>query len=628
MMATWIDAMHPRVCSVLCLLAAACAAPAEEVAPPVTRSVAVEPPGALPVSYSEKSSEGAVAWNGKSYVALSVEHAGELRARDIYAVRLGPDGKRLDPAAIPVVELPGEQAWSSLACGRGQCLAAWADSSGGHAARIDETGRVLDPNGFRLPGTSGKGSLTVASDGDGYLVAWAGRIGGSFGNPEVVEVVRISREGMLLDDPPITILRGTTMTGGTLVAVGHDGQSFVVVVHFVPDSQPNYLLMTRVSQDGKVLDTPLKPLVLTTPRRHTLSPLVHDGTSFLLAFIRTENDAGVDVRREVLGVRFSSDGLVIGSAPQVLASVASGRGLTDWAAPALAFDGRHYLLLWKHHDIGPSPTIGDTDIDGLLLDRQGKALGGAFEVVGDTGHGGGFGVAAAHAGRALAVYPHSLGRGRATLDGRLLISRIIGEPCAGPAECVSGHCVDGICCDSACGGAAAGCQACSRARGASADGTCTTFADGRSCPNGGSCAAGLCRLPDAAPDAPPDVAPRALDGPGVPEARPDAAGSAGDTAVASAPDAAASETGAPPTPQDGSVTDTGSGGPGAPGTGGGGPGGAAAGGRTPGGPAGGSGCSCALAVGSLGPGPMGLPALALLAVIGRRARRGLRSRRR
>jgi hypothetical protein len=47
-----------------------------------------------------------------------------------------------------------------------------------------------------------------------------------------------------------------------------------------------------------------------------------------------------------------------------------------------------------------------------------------------------------------------------------------GAECAAPVECQRDACVDGICCDSACNTAGT-CNACARARGATADGTCT-----------------------------------------------------------------------------------------------------------------------------------------------------------
>jgi hypothetical protein len=47
-----------------------------------------------------------------------------------------------------------------------------------------------------------------------------------------------------------------------------------------------------------------------------------------------------------------------------------------------------------------------------------------------------------------------------------------GGACARDRQCQSGSCRDGVCCDKACNGA---CEACTKAKGATADGTCTTL---------------------------------------------------------------------------------------------------------------------------------------------------------
>ncbi|MFI5301229.1 MAG: FG-GAP repeat protein, partial [Polyangiales bacterium] len=50
-----------------------------------------------------------------------------------------------------------------------------------------------------------------------------------------------------------------------------------------------------------------------------------------------------------------------------------------------------------------------------------------------------------------------------------------GSTCTLATDCLSGNCVSGVCCNQACAGA---CEACTIAKGASADGTCTLFAKG------------------------------------------------------------------------------------------------------------------------------------------------------
>ena len=63
-----------------------------------------------------------------------------------------------------------------------------------------------------------------------------------------------------------------------------------------------------------------------------------------------------------------------------------------------------------------------------------------------------------------------------------------GDACDEASECDAGYCVDGVCCESECGGGVDDCQACSLARGASADGVCEPLSVDTTCrPQAGEC---------------------------------------------------------------------------------------------------------------------------------------------
>ncbi|WP_437624503.1 hypothetical protein [Sorangium sp. So ce1151] len=70
-----------------------------------------------------------------------------------------------------------------------------------------------------------------------------------------------------------------------------------------------------------------------------------------------------------------------------------------------------------------------------------------------------------------------------TEPGSAYVYEMKGYPCGSALECLPGlFCVDGVCCDSECGeGAQGDCQACSRAAGAVADGTCSLRPAGAEC---------------------------------------------------------------------------------------------------------------------------------------------------
>jgi hypothetical protein len=99
----------------------------------------------------------------------------------IYAARVSPQGKVLDPKGIEVAPAEaGVQERPRVAYGGGVFLVVWQDLRNGKdydvlAARIDPHGRVLDasPIGVAV-GPRTQVLPDVASDGDGFLVVWQG----------------------------------------------------------------------------------------------------------------------------------------------------------------------------------------------------------------------------------------------------------------------------------------------------------------------------------------------------------------------------------------------------------------------------------------------------------------------
>lgn len=71
----------------------------------------------------------------------------------------------------------------------------------------------------------------------------------------------------------------------------------------------------------------------------------------------------------------------------------------------------------------------------------------------------------------------------------LILRKSLGDACAAAVDCASDFCVDGVCCDTVCGGGSdADCQACSKAKGASQDGTCAVSPSTFACrPSAGAC---------------------------------------------------------------------------------------------------------------------------------------------
>jgi hypothetical protein len=81
--------------------------------------------------------------------------------------------------ALSTIKIADSQEETAIAVGRSQSLMVWQDLRHGkdydvYGARINEDGRVLDPEGFLIAGGSGNQiNPTVVFDGSQYLVAWS-----------------------------------------------------------------------------------------------------------------------------------------------------------------------------------------------------------------------------------------------------------------------------------------------------------------------------------------------------------------------------------------------------------------------------------------------------------------------
>ncbi len=127
------------------------------------------------------------------------------------------------------------------------------------------------------------------------------------------------------------------------------------------------------------------------------------------------------------------------------------------ASHASSFGGAVYPFTAGAAGWTPQPRLVVSD------GAAGDQLGTSIAI--DTGAAGAVVIGAIGGGAAPSTAPHA---GAAYVFGQ---KQSQGASCTAEGDCASGHCVDSVCCDTACGGGA--CQACSKAKGASADGTCS-----------------------------------------------------------------------------------------------------------------------------------------------------------
>ncbi len=191
------------------------------------------------------SGSPAISFNGNRYLVVFGAWDGSYTG--IRARRVNPDGTALD-TALSLCAIPGDHESPSVASDGSGWLVVWLDSRGPpgsiYAARVSDSGTVLDPRGFWVGSGVTCGQPAVVFGRNEYLVVWTGDSAGVWG-------ARVSRSGAVLDRPGLLVRR--TCGGGTTPSVVFDGSDYFVVC---ADCYPRHDLRSiRVGLGGQVLDT-------------------------------------------------------------------------------------------------------------------------------------------------------------------------------------------------------------------------------------------------------------------------------------------------------------------------------------------------------------------------------------
>ncbi len=194
---------------------------------------------------------------------LVVWHGGHDGNQHVYGARISQTGAVLDPSGIMVLD-GGYHAYPAVAFdGRNWLVVASkydGDSIGRHicAARVDQAGNVLDPEGIDISETGYLGPPSVAFGEHNYLVVW--EVIQYSGGQGDIYASRVSPEGDVLDPGgiPISTAEGNQMSP----SVAFDGTNWLVVWR---DSrnEPGYdgdIYAARVTQSGEVLDLEGDPI--------------------------------------------------------------------------------------------------------------------------------------------------------------------------------------------------------------------------------------------------------------------------------------------------------------------------------------------------------------------------------
>ena len=313
--------------------------------------------------------------------------AGPALSIDLSPVRFLPGDDVIAPAA-------GKQWSPEIAAGDGVFLAVWVDDrtsinvlpenlTGGaafsnyngsmldiYAARLDAQGNLLDTSPIIVGQQKQNQALPdVAWNGQNWLVVWSGQQGISCCPDINVYAARVSPQGVVLDDPPITVDSDNTNSGLYWPTVGSDGTNWIVVWRDL-DAQAGIFTLdgARISPSGVVLDPGGVRLRRDTYNSYPIDPdLALAGDRFLLTW--TEDSGEVD--GQLLTPSLQPIGLVFR-----INAYSPSTGLN----PRVASNGVDFLVAyWEDRYYGWSELrAARVSHAGAVLDPQGIAVTEAY----------------------------------------------------------------------------------------------------------------------------------------------------------------------------------------------------------------------------------------------------------
>jgi hypothetical protein len=188
--------------------------------------------------------------DGKGFLVAWEDQRSGMRW-NVYAARLDSNGRVMDTAGILLRSLNGDKHSPSVAFGAGKYLVAWDeyyDSRNIVAAFVDSAGHVGE--GIEVCAVPGnQGSSSVAFGDSLFLVAWNDTRDGS---RSTVHAARITESGVLLDTNGFAVM--TPHDAQVLPSVAYDGTNFLVSWQEGPVLNNN-ILAARIAPTGEVLDT-------------------------------------------------------------------------------------------------------------------------------------------------------------------------------------------------------------------------------------------------------------------------------------------------------------------------------------------------------------------------------------
>jgi len=305
-----------------------------------------------------------VSWTGGVYLVAFQDQRSD--AGDIYAVRVQPDGTVLDSVGFAVCAASGTQTSPSVASlGTGNSLVAWQDgrapssAADVYAARVNDKGVVLDPNGLAICNQpDDQKYIDTAGFAGQYIVVWEDRRS----EPWQAYKARVDAQGHVLDPDGVPVCQSATRWQQQ-PRVAADAS--VCLIGFL-DGENQYdenLVGVRYDTTLNALDA--QPIALVQAGTYQRSPaLARTSSGFIAAF---EETAPGSYQPRVYAAPLDADGVITAAGQKPVDTTS-----THWQIlPDAASDGTNSLVAWtdRHGD-----DLATDNVLATRMDAQGNAL--------------------------------------------------------------------------------------------------------------------------------------------------------------------------------------------------------------------------------------------------------------
>jgi len=249
----------------------------------INQAGALISPGAIRLSGTPGiQSFPSVCFDGINFIIVWYD---ERTERDIYGARVSTQGNILDQGGFKICDASNLQYIPAITSNGSQSLVVWTDYRNSPTeiwgARIDQSGNVLDLNGFQIySGNNSGAGLDVTYGYNSYLVTYGRQ--GSGSNPWDIYGSRVSTDGTILDPGGFIISNATNNQDWP--AAAYDGTNFFVVWQDNRNNQSeDDIFGTRVSTDGTVLE-PSGILITSEPDYQQAPEVIFDRNQYIVAW--------------------------------------------------------------------------------------------------------------------------------------------------------------------------------------------------------------------------------------------------------------------------------------------------------------------------------------------------------